>query len=386
MMGFIRGFFSNEISQAELDRYRRAATYINDLEVAVNAQILDRPLPAGVGPWARPPNHHYALLYTSIVRDLSTIAGAMLESDAREDPGTAGLLPVVTFEQVQTLYTQLPEFSRRAWEALANPRYVPDIALPITLGPRAEAQGKCPLVHLKGMYAAAASLDAIDKARIEAFLRLVKGSGVVPSDEVKGALGNLAQLWARAQADFGFANQQLAMVSSAHVDMATHEAAEDRLWDSLCDHFLVGQFVAMPELVSQGGQFPAGRRVAEADRWFWSDPRAAAELHGTQFGETEIRYFWKEKRWRTTAKEERFLAQCNKLLQEGAIRPTVRWATCPFDLAFVTTRPLTILGVPLPSGQEFHLDTDDSKDELQLGRPRFHRTSGYQEEHEGGHG
>ncbi len=297
-MGFFSSIFSGEVSQAELDRYRQGAGFINDLEVAVNAQILDRPLPSGVGPWQRPQHHHYALLYTSIARDLATIAGSMLESDARNDPGTAGLLPMVTFEQVQSLYQQLPQFARRAWEALANPRYVPDLPLPIALGPRAEARGKCPLVHLKGMFDSAASLDTIDKARIEGFLRMVKASGVVPSDEVKGALGGLAQLWARAQADFGFANQQLALVSSTHVPMATHEAAEDLLWDSLCDHFLVGQFVAMPELISQGGQFPAGRRVTEPDRWFWTEPSAASELLGTKFGETEIRHFWKEKRWR----------------------------------------------------------------------------------------
>jgi hypothetical protein len=118
---------------------------------------------------------------------------------------------------------------------------------------------------------------------------LVKRCGVVPSDEVKQALGQLTQLWARAQADFTFTRQQLALVSDGNVPFATHEEAEDRLGDSLVDHVLVGQFVAMPELIAEGGPFPAGRRVAEADRWSLTDPTAAAKLQGTQFGEQEIR-------------------------------------------------------------------------------------------------
>lgn len=382
----IWGFLQGQTSQAELDHYRRATTYIEDLEAAVRAQIFERPLPPGTGPWQRPRNQHYALVFTSIARDLAVIAGSLLESDTRHDPATAGYVPLVTFEQVKSLYQQLPDFTRRAWEALANPRYVPDLPLPLALGPRAEAQGKCPLVHLRGMHAATASLDAIDKARIEGFLLLVKGAGVTPSDEVKQALGHLTQLWARAQANFAFTNQQLALVSSSDVPMATHEDAEGRLWDSLAEHFLVGQFIAMPELVAEAGPFPAGRQVADADRWFLSDPAAAAELQATRFGETEIRYFWTEKKWRTTPREERYLAECGRLVQKGAIAATTRWSTCPFSPVYTTREPITILGVPIPARHEFHLEMDDNKDELQIGRPTFRRAAGYEEEHEGGHG
>lgn len=384
-MGAIWGWLKGETSQAELDHYRRATATLQDLEAAVKAQILDRPLDPGVAPWQRPRNQHYALAFTSIARDLATIADSLLESDAREDPATAGYVPLVTFEQVKVLYQQLAEYSTRAWEALANPRYVPNIPLPLELGPRKEAQGKCPLIHLKGMYAAAGALDAIDKARIEQFLGLVRSCGVSPPEEVKIALGHLTQLWARAQANYSFASQQLALVSSQNVPMATHEDAENRLWDSLVEHFLVGQFVAMPELVADAGPFPAGRQVSEGERWFLSEPTAATELQGTQFGETEIRYFWKEKRWRTTPREERYFNECARLVADGAIKVSTRWSTCPFDPAYVSTRDVAVLGIPIPRGHEFHLHMDDSKDELQIGRPHFRRAAGFQEEHEGGH-
>jgi hypothetical protein len=381
----IWGFLKGQTSQAELDHYRRATASIEDLEVAVKTQILDRPLPAGGGPWQRPRHHHHALLFTSIARDFATIAASLLESDAAQDPATAGYVPLVTFEQVKSLYQQLPDLTRRAWEALANPRYVSDLPLPIALGPRAEARGKCPLVHLRGMYAAAAALDAIDKARIEAYLGLVKSSGVVPPDEVKHALGQLTQLWAGAQADFAFTRQQLALVSDGNVPVATHEEAEDRLWDSLVDHVLVGQFVAMPELVADAGPFPAGRRVAESDRWFLTDPKAASELQGTQFGEQEMRYFWREKRWRTTPREERYLTECARLLERGAIAVASRWSTCPFSPAYISRDTVTVLGVPIAAGHEFYLVMDDDEDKLIIGTPLFRRASGYQEEHEGGH-
>lgn len=126
-------------SQAELDAYRRALPYLNDLDGAIQARVLGVPLPPGAGTWARPRHHHYALVMASVARDLATIATVLLESDARDDPATAGYLPQVTFDQAKALYEQVPAYVTRAWEALANPRYQPDVSLPVPLGPRMEA-------------------------------------------------------------------------------------------------------------------------------------------------------------------------------------------------------------------------------------------------------
>ena len=44
-----------------------------------------------------------------------------------------------------------------------------------------------------------------------------------------------------------------------------------------------------------------------------------------------------------------------------------------------------ILDRPMDRGTEFHFNMDENHDELDVGSPRFRRTSGYLEDHEEGH-
>lgn len=391
-MTFTNTFFSflkGEKPQAELDAYRQAMQHINDLEAAIQSQVLNRPLDPGTGPWSRPKHQQQAMAFTWVARALATISTTLLDSDAREDPNTVGYLPLVTFGQVKDLYAQVPSFVHMAWEALANPRYQAQKALPVPLGPRAEAEGKCPLVHLKGIHAAAAALDQIGQGRLGAYLQSVQSCGVPPPDEVKGYLSDLAQMWARAQSKVAFSNQQLlAVTAGGNVPLSTHEEAENRLWDALADHFLVGQFIAMPELLKSSAMVGAnatGRQIPQEERWFMSEPDAVRELKNTKFGEQEIREFWVRKAWRTTPQEERYLAQCAALKKDGAISAVSRWSSTPFDAVYQTLQPVVILDRPMDRGTEFHLNMDENEDELQVGTPRFRRTSGYQEDHEEGH-
>lgn len=391
-MSFSNAFFAfmkGEKPQAELDAYRQAMKHINDLEAAIQAQVVNRPLSPGQGPWSRPKHHQQAMAYTWIARGLATIATTLLESDAREDPDTVGYLPLVTFGQVKELYAQVPLFVQMAWEAMANPRFVPQRALPMTLGPRIEAQGKCPLVHLKGIHAAAVALDQVGQGRLASYLASVQASGVTPPEEVKGYLSTLAGLWARAQSKVAFSSQQLAAVSAGgNVTLETHEEAENRLWDALADHFMVGQFIAMPELLTSSamaGANATGRLVPQEERWFMSDPDAVRDLRNTKFGEQEIREFWVRKAWRTTPQEERYLAQTAALKKEGAISVVSRWSTTPFDAVYQTLAPVTVLDRSMDRGTEFHFNMDENHDELDVGTPRFRRTSGYEEDHEEGH-
>ncbi len=384
--GFFRQLFSNEVSQSDLNAYRSASRYLDDLDAAIQTRIIERPLKPGKGPWERPSNQHYAMAFATIARELSTIATVLLESDAQEDPGTAGRLPVVTYQQVKALFEQVPVYAQRAWEALANPRYVSDRSLPLSLSPRIEAAGKCPTVHLKGIHAAARSLHALGDHRLQGFLGAVSAAGVKPSEDVKRGLGDLTQLWARAQARFGYASNQLSIVSQGgNVSMQVHEDAEDRLWDSLSDYFILAQLIAMPEMVILGGANAAGRDVTRDDRWFLSHPTAVGKLQGDRWGEEEMQIFWREKRWRTTPREERYLAECKRLVSEGKLRVSGQWATCPFSPLYEALADVRILNRRIPRGYEFNLDMDEDEDELVLGSPKFGRTSGYKEEHEGGH-
>lgn len=133
------------------------------------------------------------------------------------------------------------------------------------------------------------------------------------------------------------------------------------------------------------GHTAQGRPVKPDDRWRLSEATAVRDLGGTKFGEQEILEFWQRKGWRTTAVEERYLAQTAALLAEGAISVVSRWSTCPFAPVFQTLRPIHVLDRPITRCTEFYLDMNEDVDELKVGRHRFHRTSGYEEEHDEGH-
>ncbi len=388
-MSFKQAFFgllSSEVSQADLEAYRNAARFLDDLDAAIQTRIHERPLPEGTGPWARPQHHHHAMLFATVARELSIIGTVLLESDSQENPNTAGYLPKVTYNQVKGLYEQVAGYTQRAWEALANPNYAAQGSLPVALGPRVEARGKCPLVHLQGIHAAARSLHALGDAKLQQFLGTVRSSGVAPDETIKRALGNLTQVWARAQARFGYASNQLSVVSQGgKVSLEVHEDAENRLWYSLSDYFILAQIIAMPDLVVLGGANVTGRDVSKENRWFLANATAAAKLQGDTWGEEEMEIFWTEKSWRTTAREERYLSQCAKLTEEGALKIVGEWATCPFSPLYQACRDVRVLNRQISKGTEFNLDMDDNADQLVLGTPTFGRVSGYQEEHDGGH-
>ena len=377
-------FFKGERSQAELENYRRASTQVDDLEAAIQTQVLDAPRKPGSPPWDRPPNQQHAVAYTWIARALTTISNTMLEVDAREDPGTAGYLPVVTYGQVKELFTQVPDFVHATWEALANPRYRATKALPLPLGPRIGADEQCPLVHQKGIHAAALALDAYAQARLNSYLAAIETGGRGSGDEVATVIAELNQIRARAQSKLNYASDQMAVIASGKdMPLAAREETETRLWEALSDYFLLGQFLAMPSLLgsaAMAGRDATGRTLTKEDRWSITEPDARRELSGTQFGEKEINDFWKRKAWRTTPREERYFAQCEHLVKEGAIAPITRWSTCPFLPVYQTLQPVTILDRSLEKGHEFCLFMDDNKDELLLGTPRFRRTDKFEED------
>ncbi|MBL9101570.1 MAG: hypothetical protein JNL82_11465 [Myxococcales bacterium] len=387
-MSFKTAFFAflkREKSQAELEGYRHATNQIDELDAAIQTQILAKP-PTGGTPWSYALHQQQAMAYAWIARGLATIANTLIEIDEKTDAKTAGYLPIVTFTQARELYVQVPEYVRRAWEAMSNPNYRPDKPLPAVLSPRIEADGKCPMVHLLGIHAAATALDGFVEARVNE-LMAARGTIAEGDQEARGLLDELAQVRARARSERTFAGDQLRSLGD-DVPIETHEAAENRLFNALSDQFLLGQLVAMPSLARSPaliGHNSKGREVRPEDRWFLSEDKAIKDLKDTKFGEQEIKEFWVRKNWRTTPVEERYLAQCAALVANKAISVASRWSTCPFDPAYQTHESVQILDRTLPRGTEFHLNMDEGEDELQVGTPRFRRTQQYEEEHEEGH-
>ena len=128
---------------------------------------------------------------------------------------------------------------------------------------------------------------------------------------------------------------------------------------------------------------PPGQSFDQAHRWDLSDPTAVTALSGTPFGEQEISEFWVRKGWRLTQKEDRYNASIEQLLLEGKIKKTTHWSQTPFPPVYTATAPLTLEGVSIPRGTEFWMETNENEDKIQLGNPRFTRTDGYKEEHQG---
>lgn len=128
-----------------------------------------------------------------------------------------------------------------------------------------------------------------------------------------------------------------------------------------------------------------GRRVKESERWILSQGQAVTDLEGTDFGEREIREYWARKGWRLTRREEHYAAEIEALVQAGHVTPMSRWAKVPFTPVYQALQPVTVLGVSVQPLQEFHFESCENEDVVQLGTPRFKRASGYEEEHEDGH-
>lgn len=128
-----------------------------------------------------------------------------------------------------------------------------------------------------------------------------------------------------------------------------------------------------------------GRKIDESERWALSDPHAVKELRGTDFGEREIREFWTRKGWRMTKQEERYLDETKTLLAQGTIQPISRWAKCPYTPVYRAKESTKVMGVSIDAEQEFHFEMCENENEVQLGRPRFQRVSGYREDHPDGH-
>lgn len=130
---------------------------------------------------------------------------------------------------------------------------------------------------------------------------------------------------------------------------------------------------------------PFGRTVVRSERWSFSDPQAVKDLQETPFGEQEIVEFWVRKGWKLTKREEAYFGTLDALARDGYITKVSRWAKCPYNPVYQALVPVDVLGVHVRSGQEFNLDMCDPEAEVQLGKPRFARAKGYEEDHAEGH-
>ena len=109
-----------------------------------------------VAPWEAYAQLRYPLAFIRSARAYQVFVKELLAADAATDPETAGYLPRVTYDQANALCHEIQPNLQRAIAALNDTAYVPDVPLPLVLGPRIESEGQpCPVAHLQGMIAAA---------------------------------------------------------------------------------------------------------------------------------------------------------------------------------------------------------------------------------------
>ena len=381
----LRAMMHHEIAAADVDGLLRGSGQLEDLR----QQIEDRRRAGEIAHPGRPwETHHemrFALAYFWVAQAFIAIARNLKEADDTYDPTTVGYMPQVSHDQALALLRQAGEYLALSHAALADPTHDGGTALPVPLEPRVEAEGRCPLAHLKGMLDAATYLNNFAEVEVGRYADAATAATADAPKEVTVA----AQ---RLQGELASARSRLAMATGAvvpilngeAVDEATHEEAETTLWTSLSTYVWLGQVVAIPSLLT-GQETPSShshrkghapppppqsrgpRRINRTERWLLTDGNARQRLRAdgrSGWAEDELDELWENKDWTLSAEEQRLLAETAELQRQGSIRPTSYMSECPFDPVWTATRPITVVGRQIQAGGQFAYNHHHGKGEL----------------------
>jgi hypothetical protein len=317
----------------------------------------------------------------------------LLAADAAFDPQTAGYLPQITYDQANALCQQIQPALQYVLVALNDPSFMPDIPMPLVLGPRIEyGEQPCPVTHLQGMIGAAREVREWAAGLIAQYTNAVNQVTVpvtVPIPEgitahIKAPQGRLA----RADSQLRFGTDFVGQVSQLQATPEMHMQAENSLWEALQNYFLLNQAVAMPELLRPGQPGIQGTqqnllprsyhdlRVSPDDLWRVASPSARSELRGTEFGTEEMQEMWQKMGGVLSAGAQQYLEEVDAAVARGNTYVVAAMANCPFEPIYRTRRPLEIGGTSVPAGFEFHWNFHRGHVES---AQRFGRTSGWQE-------
>lgn len=156
--GAVRHFYATiirgEVSDSSVQGYLRAASQIEEIWQQTDERLAAL-ISQGTAPWEAYAQLRYPLMCIRAARTYQVFVKELLAADAAFDPRTAGYLPPITYDQANALCAQIQPALQYAVAALNDPAYVPDIPMPLVLGPRIENEGRpCPVTHLQGIIAA----------------------------------------------------------------------------------------------------------------------------------------------------------------------------------------------------------------------------------------
>ena len=381
-----RAILKHEISAVDVEALLRGSGQLEDLRQRIE-QTREAGEVAHPGkPWETHAEMGYALVFFWVAQGFATIARALKEADDDADSGTQGYMPEVSHDQSMALLRQVADYLGLANAALADPSYDGGRSLPIPLQPRIEAEGRCPVVHLRGMLRGSQRLNNCVHVEVETYCRFASQSGA-PAD-VQSAAKRLQAELARAESNLKTAEQAVYPIFNGQpVDDETHEEVENYLWSSLEIYLWLGQAVAMPSLLNdqrrKGHRPPPpgklSRTVSRSDEWCLTSDRARQELESTgraSWARDELDELWTNKRWKISAQERQYLDEVAELERQGAVRGDSYLAECPFNPIWTTLRPVTVVGQRIPKGQQFAYNHHHGKGQVLTG---FHAVDDFEE-------
>ena len=381
---FYATILRGEVNDANVRGYLRAASQIGDIWQQTDTKIAEK-IAQGTPPWEAYAQSRYALAFLRAARASQVFVEQLLAADAAADPGTAGYLPHVTFDQANALCHQIQPHLQQAIAALKDPAYVPEVSFPLQLGPRIEAVGHvCPVPHLQGMIAAAREVREWAAGLIAEYQNAVRQATAAVPDEITAHVTTLQSRLAQADSQLRFATDLVGQISQGQATAELHEQAENTLWQALEALFLLNQAVAMPELLrvnpatrnrsataSAPRQTYRDQRVHPRDLWRIASPSARAELRGTEFGEEEMQEMCAKMGGILTAGAQQYLDEVEAAVARGDARIIAAMANCPFEPVYRARGPLNIAGAQILADYEFHWNFHLGHIESQ---PRFNRT------------
>lgn len=234
-----------EVSVEKLEAYREAGSSVYDLLDRVQQQRDE--VKVGRSPWDADRCLQFQIAFAWNAFVLQTLGDEFVEAGQT----VGGFLPRVTAEQAMAFYGQVESWISRANQASSNTAYVPDVHLPAHLLPLWVDVIPCPHTHLAAMLAAVKSIQGRAELAVGACV-----AAEVPVEHER-RFGQVRQRIADANTAAEYARH----LSEGDPAQELHAEIERYVRDALEGFYLVGQMLAMPELVRPSNQ-PAPRDIS----------------------------------------------------------------------------------------------------------------------------
>ncbi len=358
LVGRVVAYLHHEVAGDVLAPYRSAGGPVYALAGELEQLRLET-LVAGGDPWRFPTPVQTARLCGWNAFALQLLGDQMVDCDTEADPRTAGFVDPVLAEQAVVFYGQVPRWFSRARQAVTNPGYRLDVAVPVPLpdGPTRPPNG----IYVDALIDSSARLCTHVTAALGDLVSFHECEGPRKRE------GVIREAMAEGDAACDYARGLRAGGDMAIVEVT----AQVRV--ALSAYYLAGQLIAMPDLAL--GPMPSVSRAVRVgkprlvpgpgergfDPWCLTDPRAAAQLRGDAKARRAIRLLWDHDPdpTRTLA----FKADVDGALIRGDIAfDAGHHSRCPFGPIFLVKRPVRIGGHRLHPLEQFTLDVHLAQD------------------------